>query len=45
MKKQQINWDEKTNKCFLETLNEDGSITSEEITIKKAAEWKAENDF
>lgn len=43
--KQQIQWDEKTNKCALETLNDDGSITSEPMTAEEAAQWTAENKF
>ena len=43
--KQKITWEEETNRCFLETLDEDGSITSEELTPAEAAQWQAENKF
>lgn len=42
---QKIEWDEKLNKTFLITKNEDGSITCEPITAEEAAQWTAENKF
>ena len=43
--KQELKWDEKTNKCTLETLNDDGSITSKPLTVEEATQWQAENKF
>jgi len=43
--KQNLIWDEKTNKCYLETLNEDGSIISEQISVEEASQWTAENKY
>lgn len=42
---QQIQWDEKTNKCLLVTQFSDGSILSEPATPEQAAQWQAENKF
>lgn len=43
--KQQIKVNEETNETTLETLNDDGSITSEPLTAEEAAQWTAENKF
>jgi len=42
---QKIDWDEKTNKCFLITKFEDGSILNEPLTTEEASQWYAENKF
>lgn len=43
--KQQLKWDEKTNKCFLITQNDDGSIGSQELAPEEASQWTAENKY
>lgn len=42
---QQIQYNEDMTKPYLVTKHEDGSITSEPITIEEAAQWTAENKF
>ena len=42
---QQLKWNEGMTEATLITLNEDGSITSEPLTVEEAAQWKAENEF
>jgi len=41
--KQQLKWDEMMTKADLVTLNDDGSITSEPLTLEEAIQWTAEN--
>lgn len=41
---QQVKFDD-NGKCWLETLNEDKSITVEPITSEQAAQFQAENKF
>jgi len=43
MQKQQLKWNEDFTKADLETLNDDGSITSEPLTLQEANQWIAEN--
>jgi|GEM_PF-3165433 len=42
---QKLKWDEETNKCSLETKNDDGSVSVEPLTPEEAAEWQAKNKF
>ena len=42
---EQIQWNKDMTIPNLVTKNEDGSITSEPITIEEATQWTAENKF
>lgn len=43
--KQQLEWDEETNKVYLVTEYDDGSISSEPISNEEAAEWQSANKY
>ena len=48
MTTERIRWDEKTNKCFLETLTERKGkqlLSVQEVTSEEAAEWEARNKY
>ena len=45
MQKQELKWNEETNKYTLNTLNDDGSITSEPLTLEEVTKWQADNKF